>query len=62
MGGMILNIIKDTGIIKYDELLNKVILSHGNNAIEVFIPTLSFLYIMGKIDYIKDIDAIEYIQ
>ncbi|MDR1897763.1 MAG: hypothetical protein LBR10_13335 [Prevotellaceae bacterium] len=62
MGGVILNIIKETGVIKYDELLNRVILSRGNNATEVFIPTLGFLYIMGKIDYKKDIDIIEYIQ
>lgn len=62
MGGVILTIVKENEVIKYDELLNKVILSRGNNAAEVFIPALSFLYIMGKIDYKKDIDAIEYIQ
>ncbi|OAV72938.1 hypothetical protein Barb6_00686 [Bacteroidales bacterium Barb6] len=62
MGGVILNIIKETGIIKYDELLNKVISLHGNNATEIFIPALSFLYLMGRIEYKKDIDVIEYIQ
>jgi hypothetical protein len=62
MGGEILNIMKITGVIKYDELVEKLIISHGNNAIEVFIPALSFLYLTGKIDYKKDTDTIEYIQ
>jgi hypothetical protein len=28
----------------------------------VFIPALSFLYLLGKIEYQKDIDTIEYIK
>jgi len=62
MGGVILNIIKQDGIIKYDELLEKVILMRGGNATEVFIPALSFLYLLGKIDYQQDIDTIEYVK
>jgi len=62
LGGVILNIIKEDGAVKYDELLERVILARGNSAKDVFIPTLSFLYILGKIDYKKDIDTIEYIK
>jgi hypothetical protein len=62
MGGVILNIIKKENVIGYDELLERVISLQGNNATEVFIPTLSFLYLMGKIEYKKDIDTIEFIQ
>jgi hypothetical protein len=62
LGGLILSIVKEDSIIKYDELLEKVILSRGNNAKEVFIPALSFLYLLGKIEYKKDIDTIEYIK
>jgi ABC-3C biological conflict system middle component len=62
LGGLIISIIKKDGVIKYDELLEKVILSRGNSAKEVFIPTLSFLYLMGKIEYQKDIDTIEFIK
>lgn len=62
LGGLILNIIKEEGAIKYDELLDKVILARGNTAKDVFIPTLSFLYILGKIEYKKDIDTIEFIK
>ncbi|WP_163407934.1 ABC-three component system middle component 8 [Flavobacterium ajazii] len=62
LGGVILSIVKEQEVIKYDELLEKVTLSRGINAKEVFIPALSFLYLLGKIEYQKDIDTIEYIK
>lgn len=62
LGGVILNIIKEDGAIKYDELLERVILARGNSSKDVFIPSLSFLFIMGKIEYQKDIDTIEFVK
>jgi hypothetical protein len=62
LGGLILNLVKEQGVIKYDELLERVILARGVPAKEVFIPTLSFLYILGKIEYKRDIDTIEFIK
>jgi len=62
LGGLILSILKEDGAVKYDELLEKVILARGISAKEVFIPTLSFLFLMGKIEYQKDIDTIEFIK
>lgn len=62
LGGVILTLVKDDGAVKYDELLEKVILARGIGAKDVFIPTLSFLYILGKIDYQKEIDTIEFIK
>jgi len=62
LGGVILSIISEVGAVKYDELLEKVILARGNSAKEVFIPTLSFLYLLGKIEYQKNIDTIEFIK
>jgi len=62
LGGVILNVVKQEGAIKYDELLERVMLARGANAKEVFIQTLSFLYLLGKIDYKKDIDTIEFIK
>jgi hypothetical protein len=61
LGGLIIGTLKEHGAIKYDDLLKKVILARGENAKEVFIPTLSFLYVLGKIEYQKDIDTIEYL-
>jgi len=62
LGGIIINIIKECEVIKYDELLAKIILIRGENAKEVFIPTLSFLYLLGKIEYQNEIDTIEFIK
>ena len=62
LGGVILSIIKEDSVIKYNELLGKVILARGENAKEVFIPTLSFLFLLGKVEYKKDIDTIEFIK
>lgn len=62
LGGLVINILKEEEVVKYDELLAKVILNRGSSAKEVFLQTLSFLYLMGKIDYQKEIDTIEYIK
>lgn len=62
LGGLILNLIKEEGAVKYDELLEKIILSRGTSVKDVFIPTLSFLYVLGKIEYQKEIDTIEFIK
>lgn len=60
MGGLVLSILKEEKRLKYDELLDKIILARGDNSKEMFIQTLSFLFLLGKIDYKKDIDTIEY--
>lgn len=62
LGGVILNVLYEQNAIKYDDLLERVILAHGINAKGVFVQTLSFLYILGKIEYQKDIDTIEFIK
>lgn len=62
LGGIVLQILKKEGVVRYDELLNKLIIARGDNAKDVFIQTLSFLYLMGKIEYQKDIDSIEYLN
>lgn len=62
LGGVVLKIIKEENIIKYDELLYKVVLIRGESAKDAFLPTLSFLYLLGKIEFKKDIDSIEFIQ
>lgn len=61
LGGLILNILKEEEVIKYEDLLEKIVLSRGLSAKDVFLQTLSFLYLMGKIEYKTDIDTIEYI-
>lgn len=59
LGGVILKVLLEHEVIKYDELLDKVLLATGESAKEVFVPTLSFLYVVGKIEYNREIDSIE---
>ena len=61
LGGIILSIMQYEVLLKYDELLQKVILARGEGAKDTFLPTLSFLYLLGKIEYNKEIDSIEYL-
>ena len=60
LGGFVLTTLKSEGAMKYNELLERSILMRGKNAKDVFIPTLSFLYLLGKIEYNKEIDTIEF--
>ena len=62
IGAIILNILKEDTMLKYDELFSKIINSKGENAKDVFLPTLSFLYLLGKIEYNKEMDSIGYIS
>jgi hypothetical protein len=62
LGGLILKIVMEEEIIKYDDLLERIIFARGLNAKEVFMPTLSFLYLLGKIEYQKETDTIEFIK
>ena len=62
LGGVILSILKEERVVKYDELLERLVLSRGESAKEVFVPTLSLLFILGKVEYQKEIDSIEFIS
>ncbi len=62
LGGIILKILQVSEIMKYDDLLDRLIFAQGENAKEVFSPTLSFLYLLGKIQYNKDLDTIELLR
>lgn len=62
LGGIIISALQQHGALKYDELLEKVILATEEKAKHVFIPALCFLYILGKVEYRQDIDTIEYLK
>jgi hypothetical protein len=62
LGGLIINALKEDGAIRYDELLERIVLLRGEGVKEVFVSTLSFLFLLGKIEYRKDIDTIEYLK
>ncbi|PPK53552.1 ABC-three component system middle component 8 [Marinobacter persicus] len=58
---LLLRALKDSRIIEYPELLKltKSRISGGEN---LYIPALSFLFIMGKVRYHKNTDSFEYID
>jgi hypothetical protein len=60
LGGIIISIVKQEQVIKYDDLLERLILARGENVREVYLPALTFLYALGKVEYKKDIDVIEF--
>jgi catabolite regulation protein CreA len=61
LGGIIISIIKAEQIIKYDDLLNRVIAHTSENSKQVFTQSLSFLFILGKIKYNTNNDTLEYL-
>lgn len=46
--------------ISYDELLNKVISRVGERGRENYPYALNFLFLMGKLEYIKENDSFKY--
>lgn len=60
LGAKILNHLKQNGAIKYDELFDLIAKDKlSEKSKSMFIPTLNFLYLLGKIDYNQDLDAFE---
>lgn len=58
----ILKILKENTIIGYDELLFLLKNNIGEAVEEMFLFSLSFLYIHKKIEYIKELDSIRLIH
>lgn len=62
LGGIILKILQSSGIMRYDDLLDRLVFVQGEYTKEVFSSTLSFLYLLGKIQYNKNLDTIELLR
>lgn len=54
--------ILDNGIIKYDDLKNSLIDKIGKGITENYEYTLSYLYMLGKIEYVDTLDSIKAFQ
>jgi hypothetical protein len=59
VGGLIIKALKDRGMLTFDELLAIMMDKTGEKVKEVFLPSLSFLFLMGKIQYHQQIDSFE---
>ena len=59
VSGLIIKILKDVQILTFDELLNNVKRGSNDDVKEMFLPALSFLFLLGKIQYHEGIDSFE---
>lgn len=58
VGGVVLKSLCNCSVQKYEDLENYVSGVLGNNARLVFVQALSFLYIVGRINYLPSSDTI----
>jgi hypothetical protein len=61
VGGLIIKTLMDTGILTFNELLSILMEKIGEKVKEVYLPSLSFLFLLGKIQYHQKIDSVELI-
>ncbi len=60
IGAFILNKIKSSTTISYEELMTAVVDGLGKPAQENYPYALNFLYLLGKIEYIESLDSFKY--
>lgn len=58
IAGLIIEQLKNNEIVSYDDLLNKLVHLTSESVQDVFLYSLSFLYLLDKIEYIADLDAL----
>ena len=58
IAGLIIEQIKNNEIIGYDELLSNLVNQTSESVKEVFLYSLFFLYVLDKVEYIPDLDAL----
>ena len=58
VSGLILKVVRESGIVKYEELHSSVVRTTGVQAKEMFLYSLSFLYLLNKIYYNDKLDSI----
>lgn len=62
ISGIMMNEVKANGIIRYIDLHNFIITKIGIQAKEVFELSISFLFLIGKIQYNEKLDSILIIE
>ncbi|MFW5872084.1 MAG: ABC-three component system middle component 8 [bacterium] len=61
VGAEVLKILMQEPLIRIPDIENALIDAKGERSLELFLPALSLLFILNKIEYHKGIDSIEYI-
>lgn len=64
IGALIIKALKETetGMLNFDELLSILIKKTDKKVKEVYLQSLSFLFLMGKIKYHKNSDLFELVK
>ena len=62
VSAMVLHEAQKKRLVGFEELRKRVMRQAGEDADLVFVPALSFLYLLGKIEYHLKNDTVEYIE
>jgi len=62
MSAMILRLLRRYRIQRYDVLYDKLYKHAGDDLREVFLPALSFLFLLGRIIYHDKTDSFEFVE
>lgn len=60
VSAMIIELFKSGNLLTYSEVFQKVIKKKGDQAKVIFLPALDLLFLLGKIEYHKEIDTLEF--
>jgi len=58
IAGLIIEQIRNNEIVSYDDLLSNLVNQTSESVKDVFLYSLSFLYLLDKVEYIPDLDAL----
>ena len=58
IAGLIIERIRNDEIVSYDDLLSNLVNQTSESVKDIFLYSLSFLYLLDKIEYIPDLDAL----
>jgi hypothetical protein len=58
IAGLIIEQIRNDEIVRYEDLLSNLVNQTSESVKDVFLYSLSFLYLLDKIEYIPDLDAL----
>lgn len=58
IAGLIIEQIRNDEIVSYDDLLSNLVNQTSESVKDVFLYSLSFLYLLDKIEYVPDLDAL----
>lgn len=62
ISSLIIRYLKENKVLKYSELSQRVNEFYGEDMKQLFVQALNFLYLLGKLDYHRDIDTLELIE